>query len=64
MNEIIVHDKTSLDGITLGLAINGYFVTTDVETDDSFKTYYKISYCEKEYLKDIISKHNDNIEEV
>lgn len=61
MYEILVKDKVSLDAITLGLALNGYFVTTDNITDENYKSYYKISYCLKdEFLKHVNADDTDN----
>lgn len=46
MNIIIVKDFNSMQAITVGLARNNYFVNAESKTDDSYKDYWEIKYCE------------------
>lgn len=60
MNIIIVEDVDSRDGITIGLARNGYYVTTNRVTDEFYKAWYEIKYCSNEEFEEKI-KSNEKI---
>lgn len=46
MNTIKVKDFDSMQAITVGLARNGYMVTANSITDENYKDYWEIKYCE------------------
>ena len=46
MNIIKVKDFDSMQSITVSLARNGYLVTANSVTDENYKDYWEIKYCE------------------
>ena len=75
MNIIKVKDFDSMQSITVSLARNGYLVTADCITDENYKDYWEIKYCEFSEIKekpivkdhDYISSmeiHNNNTKDV
>ena len=52
MNIIIVKDFDSMQAITVGLARNSYFVTAESKTDENYKDYWEITYCDKSEIKE------------
>lgn len=59
MNTIKVKDFNSMQSITVSLARNGYLVTADSITDENYKEYWEIKYCEFSEIKEkpIIKDH-------
>ena len=75
MNIIKVKDFDSMQSITVSLARNGYLVTANSITDENYKDYWEIKYCEFSEIKekpivkdhDYISSmeiHNNNTKDV
>lgn len=50
---IKVKDYDSMQNITVGLAKNGYFVTTENVTDENYKDHWEIKYCESSEINKI-----------
>ena len=50
---IKVKDYNSMQDITVGLAKNGYFVTTENVTDENYKDHWEIKYCESSEINKI-----------
>ena len=59
MNIIKVKDFDSMQSITVGLARNGYLVTANSITDENYKDYWEIKYCEFSEIKEkpIVKDH-------
>ena len=53
MNIIKVKDFDSMQSITVSLARNGYLVTANSITDENYKDYWEIKYCEFSEIKEI-----------
>ena len=67
MNIIKVKDFDSMQSITVSLARNGYLVTANSITDENYKDYWEIKYCEFSEIKEkpIVKDHNYiNFEEI
>ena len=60
MNIINVNDYDSMQAITIGLAKNGYFVTTENVTDANYQSHWEIKYCEFSEVEEKLT-NNDNI---
>ena len=60
MNIIKVKDFDSMQSITVSLARNGYLVTANSITDENYKDYWEIKYCEFSEIKEkpIVKDHN------
>ena len=60
MNIIKVEDLDSMQSITVSLARNGYLVTANSITDENYKDYWEIKYCEFSEIKEksIVKDHN------
>lgn len=60
MNIIKVKDFDSMQSITVGLARNGYLVTANSITDENYKDYWEIKYCEFSEIKEkpIVKDHD------
>lgn len=60
MNTIKVKDYDSMQNITVGLAKNGYFVTTENVSDENYKSHWEIKYCESSEIKEkqIVKDHD------
>ena len=60
MNIIKVKDFDSMQSITVSLARNGYLVTANSITDDNYKNYWEIKYCEFSEIKEkpIVKDHD------
>ena len=52
MNIIKVKDFDSMQSITVSLARNGYLVTANSITDENYKDYWEIKYCEFSEIKE------------
>lgn len=52
MNTIKVKDFDSMQSITVSLARNGYLVTANSITDENYKDYWEIKYCEFSEIKE------------
>lgn len=50
---IKVKDYDSMQNITVGLAKNGYYVTTENVTDENYKSHWEIKYCESSEINKI-----------
>ena len=61
MNIINVNDYDSMQAITIGLAKNGYFVTTENVTDANYKSHWEIKYCEFSEVKEKLIITSANI---
>ena len=61
MNIIKVKDFDSMQSITVSLARNGYLVTANSITDENYKDYWEIKYCEFSEIKEkpIVKDHDD-----
>ena len=59
MNIIKVKDFDSMQSITVSLARNGYLVTANSITDENYKDYWEIKYCEFSEMKEkpIVKDH-------
>ena len=59
MNIIKVKDFDSMQSITVSLARNGYLVTANSITDENYKDYWEIKYCEFSEIKEkpIVKDH-------
>ena len=59
MNIIKVKDFDSMQSITVSLARNGYLVTVNSITDENYKDYWEIKYCEFSEIKEkpIVKDH-------
>ena len=67
MNIIKVKDFDSMQSITVSLARNGYLVTANSITDENYKDYWEIKYCEFSEIKEkpIVKDHDYiNFEEI
>ena len=67
MNIIKVKDFNSMQSITVSLARNGYLVTANSITDENYKDYWEIKYCEFSEIKEkpIVKDHDYiNFEEI
>lgn len=60
MNIIKVRDVDSCDSITMGLAKNGYYVTSNYITDENYKSSWEIKYCSNEVFEEQIKTNIDN----
>ena len=60
MNIIKVKDFDSMQSITVSLARNGYLVTANSITDENYKDYWEIKYCEFSEIKEkpIVKDHD------
>ena len=60
MNIIKVKDFDSMQSITVSLARNGYLVTANSVTDENYKDYWEIKYCEFSEIKEkpIVKDHD------
>ena len=60
MNIIKVKDFDSIQSITVSLARNGYLVTANSITDENYKDYWEIKYCEFSEIKEkpIVKDHD------
>ena len=60
MNTIKVKDFDSMQSITVSLARNGYLVTANSITDENYKDYWEIKYCEFSEIKEkpIVKDHD------
>lgn len=60
MNIIKVKDFDSMQSITVSLARNGYLVTANSITDENYKDYWEIKYCEFSEVeeKPIVKDHD------
>ena len=60
MNTIKVKDFDSMQAITVSLARNGYLVTANSITDENYKDYWEIKYCEFSEIKEkpIVKDHD------
>ena len=60
MNTIKVKDFDSMQSITVSLARNGYLVTANSVTDENYKDYWEIKYCEFSEIKEkpIVKDHD------
>ena len=60
MNIIKVKDFDSMQSITVSLARNGYLVTANSITDENYKDYWEIKYCEFSEIKEkpIVKEHD------
>ena len=59
MNIINVNDYDSMQAITISLAKNGYFVTSENVTDVNYRSHWEIKYCEFSEVEDKLT-NNDN----
>ena len=61
MNIINVNDYDSMQAITISLAKNGYFVTSENVTDANYRSYWEIKYCEFSEVEEKLINNDNNL---